>query len=66
MCKLLLDIEYKIKYKLKIISKRFYEVELYPKNDKCPNGENDCNGCEFCKYTGTLGGEFYVDCKYDD
>ena len=48
------------------MSKRFYEVEIHPKNDECPNRENNCNDCEFCKYIGTLGGEFYVDCKYDD
>lgn len=48
------------------MSKRFYEIEIHPKNDECHSGENNCNGCEFCKYIGTLGGEFYVDCKYDD
>ena len=32
------------------MSKRFYEVKIHPKNDECPSGENDCNGCEFCKY----------------
>ena len=53
-------------YKPKFMSKRFYEVEIHPKNDECPSGENNCNGCEFCKYIGTLGGEFYVDCEYGD
>ena len=42
------------------MSKRFYEIELYPKNNECPNGENDCNGCEFCKHIGTFWGDFML------
>lgn len=50
------------------MSKRFYEVEIHPKNDECPNRENkenNCNKCVFCKYIGTFEGKFYVDCEYN-
>ena len=51
--------------------KRFYKVEIHPKEDACPNVDRaydsvDCNACEFCRYIGTLGGEFYIDCTYDE
>ena len=51
--------------------KRFYKVEIHPKENACPNvvranDSSDCNACEFCKYIGTLGGEYYIDCTYDE
>ena len=51
--------------------KRFYKVEIHPKEDACPKVDRaydsaDCNACEFCKYIGTLGGEYYIDCTYDE
>lgn len=52
---------------------RFYDCVIHPKEDDspysgkcCPTGKNDCNHCEHCKYIGTIGGEYYVDCSYDD
>ena len=49
--------------------KRFYKVRIQPGEDACPKrayDSVDCNACEFCKYIGTLGGEFYIDCTYDE
>lgn len=46
--------------------KRFYEIDIHPRNGQCPIGLNDCNTCGFCKHIGTLGGEYYVDCDYEN
>lgn len=52
--------------------KRFYKCVVHPKSEdewdseRCPTGINDCDHCEHCKYIGTFGGEFYVDCTYED
>ena len=51
--------------------KRFYKVRIQLGEENCPNlniayDSIDCNACEFCKYIGTLGGEYYIDCAYDE
>ena len=46
--------------------KRFYEIDIYPRNNQCPRGLKDCNNCSSCKHIGTLGGEYYVDCNYEE
>jgi len=43
---------------------RFNEAVILPKGG-CPWGGDDCNSCEFLKYIGTFGGEYYIDCDYD-
>ncbi len=54
---------------------RFYNCVIHPKEDNgflstngdgCPTDFNDCDHCEHRKYIGTFGGEFYVDCSYDE
>lgn len=52
-------------------NEKVYKVEIHPKEDACPNVDKasdsvDCNACEFCRYIGTLGGEYYIDCTYDE
>ena len=46
--------------------KRFYSVVIHPSNGACPLRRIDCNSCEFCDYIGTLGGEYYIDCRADE
>ena len=46
--------------------KRYYKVDIHPKDNECPKDKTDCNNCNFCKYIGTLGGEYYIDCIYDE
>ena len=46
--------------------KRYYKVDIHPKDNECPIDKTDCNNCNFCKYIGTLGGEYYIDCIYDE
>ena len=46
--------------------KRYYKVDIHPKNNECPISKTDCNNCKFCKYIGTLGGEYYIDCTYNE
>lgn len=59
--------------------RRFYKVAIHPieddnlflSQDGCPNPPKDgscpdCNSCEYLKYIGTFGGDFYVDCVFDE
>ena len=52
---------------------RYSNCVIHPKEsdspysgEGCPTGKNDCDHCEYCKYIGTFGGEYYIDCSYDD
>lgn len=47
--------------------KTFYEMVIHPKDNQCPKEweeEVDCDNCEYRKYIGRLGGEFYVECEH--
>ena len=55
--------------------KHFYNCVIHPKCDEdwggrqldgCPSGFNDCDHCKYCEYIGTIGGEYYIDCNYDE
>ena len=51
--------------------RRFENIVMHPKGDDywdevCPSGFNDCDNCKYRNYIGTFGGEFYVDCAYDE
>ena len=52
--------------------KRFYNCieTVIPRNrwkgDGCPIDGDNCYECEFHQGGGTLGGEVYVDCTYDE
>lgn len=47
------------------MGKRIYKMVIHPEDEnECPTGELNCDNCEYCKYIGTLGGEYYVDCDY--
>lgn len=51
----------------KFHGKRFYDCVIHPRNMRdCPTGLNDCDNCDYREYIGTFGGEYYIDCTYDD
>lgn len=54
--------------------KRFEDCVIHPRQqngwdgngENCPIGKNDCADCKHCNYIGTLGGEYYIECRYDE
>lgn len=51
--------------------KTFYDCVIHPRSqdehddEHCPISKNDCANCMYCKYIGTLGGEYYIQRSYD-
>ena len=47
--------------------KRFNNIVVHPRDvEDCPSGLNDCDNCPHREYIGTFGGEYYVDCNYEE
>lgn len=47
--------------------RRFYKCTIHPKDREiCPIEKNDCNNCDYCNYIGTFGGDYYVECSFEN